>query len=301
MPDQKSNFECFAKLNDSIYALGGADRENFTSLLNIAYKFPKGQETMNAVAFQGYSYMYEAMFNLNGACDYDHKVVRLDSYRRQMELAPILIHECTHIRQVERINEISGQKKTADFINGLNAHDFIKLNRAIEADACAHQAAFAYQMKDEYPQVFEKEMQTPMMQAYAGEMEKSGDETKAMQASFKAWYGYKNYQKSYEEQYVAQIRRNAEQKKKQAGPAKKETTISNKQLAEICLNNGKPYIEPSFFSSREVLEISEQGKKDLLATGDRSVLKLSVRQNKKEPSLPAAALKKAIANKAVRG
>ena len=298
MPDQKSNFECFAKLNNSIYALGGADRENFTSLLNIAYQFPKGQETMNAVAFQGYSYMYEAMFGVNGACDYDRKVVRLDSYRRQMELAPILIHECTHIRQVERINKISGQDKTTDFIGSLNAYDFIKLNRALEADACAHQAAFAYQMKDEYPQVFEKEMETPMMRAYVGEMEKSGDETKAMCASFQAWYGYKNYQEAYEKQYVAQIRMNSEQKKKDFNSVKKEAAVSNEQLASVCLHNGQPYISAAFFDRAENMAVSDKGKEMMAQTGDKSVAKLPVRNEQKQKA-PSPVLLKAAA--AIRG
>lgn len=298
MPDQKSNFECFAKLNNSIYALGGADRENFTSLLNIAYQFPKGQETMNAVAFQGYSYMYEAMFGVNGACDYDRKVVRLDSYRRQMELAPILIHECTHIRQVERINKISGQDKTMDFIGSLNAYDFIKLNRALEADACAHQAAFAYQMKDEYPQVFEKEMETPMMRAYVGEMEKSGDETKAMRASFQAWYGYKNYQEAYEKQYVAQIRMNSEQKKKDFNSVKKEAAVSNEQLASVCLHNGQPYISAAFFDRAENMAVSDKGKEMMAQTGDKSVAKLPVRNEQKQKA-PSPVLLKAAA--AIRG
>lgn len=288
MPDQKSNFECFAKLNNSIYALGGADRENFTSLLNIAYQFPKGQETMNAVAFQGYSYMYQAMFGVNGACDYDHKVVRLDSYRRQMELAPILIHECTHIRQVERLNKVSGRDKATDFIGGLNAYDFIKLNRALEADACAHQAAFAYQMKDEYPQVFEKEMETPMMRAYVGEMEKSGDETKAMRASFQAWYGYKNYQESYEKQFLPQIKMNAD---------KKKTPLSNEQISAVCLHNGKSYISVSFFDRAENMAVSEKGKETLMQTGDKSAAKLPVRNEQKQKTPSPALLKAAAAIK----
>lgn len=277
---EKSDFDCFSKLNNSIYALNGSDRENFASLLNIAYKFPKGRETMNAVAFRGYTYMYDALFGLNGACDYDHKVVRLDSYHRQMELAPVLIHECSHVRQTERLNEINGAEKMTDFVAGLNAYDFIKLNRALEADACAHQAAFAYQMKDEYPQVFEKEMQTPMMRAYVGEMEKSGDETKAMRASFAAWYGYKNYQESYEKQFLAQIKMNADKQKK---------PLSDEQISAACLLDGKPYVPLSFFDRSENMAVSEKAKEVLASTGDKSVERLPVRNALKTP--PAVLLK----------
>ena len=283
MSEQKSTFECFAKLNNSIYALTGADREKFGTLLNIAYKMPKGEEVMNAVAFKGYSFMYDAMFGVNGACDYDRKVVRLDSYFMQRDLAPILIHECTHIRQVDRLSEQINQPNVTNFIAGLNAYDFIKLNRALEADACAHQAAFAYQMKDEYPQVFEKEMKMPMMQAYVAEMDKSGDETKAMQASFKAWYGYKNYQDAYEKQYLPQIQMNTE--KRGAEPT---SSLSNKQITDLCLLNGKPYISPSFLDQAENMAVSEKGKETLMQTGDKSVARLPVRsQQTAQKSVPA--------------
>ena len=294
MSEQKSTFECFAKLNNSIYALTGADREKFGTLLNIAYKMPKGEEVMNAVAFKGYSFMYDAMFGVNGACDYDRKVVRLDSYFMQADLAPILIHECSHIRQVDRLSEQINQPNVTNFIAGLNAYDFIKLNRALEADACAHQAAFAYQMKDEYPRVFEKEMKTPMMQAYVAEMDKSGDETKAMQASFKAWYGYKNYQEAYEKQYLPQIQMNTE--KRGAEPT---SSLSSKQITGLCLLNGKPYISPAVLDQAENMAVSEKGKETLMQTGDQSVARLPLRNQptSQKPSLVALKAARAIAGR----
>lgn len=285
MSEQKSDFECFAKLSTSLYALNSSDNENFGTLLNTVYNFPKGKEVMNDVAFKGYKFMYDQMFNVNGACDYDHKTVRLNSYYRQADLAPILVHECTHIRQVDRLTQETGVEKAGDFINGLNAYDFIKLNRALEADACAHQAAFAYQMKDQYPQVFDKEMQTPMMQAYVAEMDKSGDETKAMQESFKAWYGYKNYQESYEKQFLMQLKNNAGKPKDQA--------ISNEQIAALCLNNGKSYVSADFFDKAENMALSAQGKEKLSETGDKSVARLPVRGEKKQ-EIPTVVLAKAV-------
>lgn len=285
MSEQKSDFECFAKLSTSLYALNSSDNENFGTLLNTVYNFPKGKEVMNDVAFKGYKFMYDQMFNVNGACDYDHKTVRLNSYYRQADLAPILVHECTHVRQVDRLTQETGVEKAGDFINGLNAYDFIKLNRALEADACAHQAAFAYQMKDQYPQVFDKEMQTPMMQAYVAEMDKSGDETKAMQESFKAWYGYKNYQESYEKQFLMQLKNNAGKPKDQA--------ISNEQIAALCLNNGKSYVSADFFDKAENMALSAQGKEKLSETGDKSVARLPVRGEKKQ-EIPTAVLAKAV-------
>lgn len=291
--EQKNDFECQAKLRMSLYALRGADHEKFGELLNMAYSAEKGREVMNEVAFKGYKFIYDAMPGLNGACDYDNKTVKLDSFHRQAELAPTLIHECTHILQVDRLCEKTGAKEAGSVINALNARDFIKLNRALEADACAHQAAYAYQMKDRDSVLFEKEMETPMTQAYVAEMEKSGDESKAMRASFQAWYGYKKYQNAYEKQFQPQILRNAAKREK---TGERTVSLSNPDIAGFCRFQGKPYISPEFFDRAENLAVSREMKDALAATGDKTVAALPVRGEKS--ALPPV-LSKAVA--AARG
>ena len=291
--EQKNDFECQAKLRMSLYALRGADHEKFGELLNMAYSAEKGREVMNAVAFKGYQFIYDAMPGLNGSCDYDNKTVKLDSFHRQAELAPTLIHECTHILQVDRLCEKTGAKEAGSVINALNARDFIKLNRALEADACAHQAAYAYQMKDRDSVLFEKEMETPMTQAYVAEMEKSGDESKAMRASFQAWYGYKKYQNAYEKQFQPQILRNAAKREK---TGERTVSLSNPDIAGFCRFQGKPYISPEFFDRAENLAVSREMKDALAATGDKTVAALPVRGEKS--TLPPV-LSKAVA--AARG
>ena len=291
--EQKNDFECQAKLRMSLYALRGADHEKFGELLNMAYSAEKGREVMNAVAFKGYKFIYDAMPGLNGSCDYDNKTVKLDSFHRQAELAPTLIHECTHILQVDRLCEKTGAKEAGSVINALNARDFIKLNRALEADACAHQAAYAYQMKDRDSVLFEKEMETPMTQAYVAEMEKSGDESKAMRASFQAWYGYKKYQNAYEKQFQPQILRNAAKREK---TGERTVSLSNPDIAGFCRFQGKPYISPEFFDRAENLAVSREMKDALAATGDKTVAALPVRGEKS--ALPPV-LSKAVA--AARG
>ena len=291
--EQKNDIECQAKLRMSLYALRGADHEKFGELLNMAYSAEKGREVMNAVAFKGYKFIYDAMPGLNGACDYDNKTVKLDSFHRQAELAPTLIHECTHILQVDRLCEKTGAKEAGSVINALNARDFIKLNRALEADACAHQAAYAYQMKDRDSVLFEKEMETPMTQAYVAEMEKSGDESKAMRASFQAWYGYKKYQNAYEKQFQPQILRNAAKREK---TGERTVSLSNPDIAGFCRFQGKPYISPEFFDRAENLAVSREMKDALAATGDKTVAALPVRGEKS--ALPPV-LSKAVA--AARG
>lgn len=274
----------------SLYALRGADHEKFGELLNMAYSAEKGREVMNAVAFKGYKFIYDAMPGLNGACDYEHKTVKLDSFHRQVELAPTLIHECAHVLQVDRLCEKTGAKEAGSFINALNARDFIKLNRAFEADASAHQAAYAYQMKDKNPVMFAKEMESPMTRAYAAEMEKSGDELKAMRAGFQAWYGYKKYQDAYEKQFQPQILRNAAKRER---TGEKTLSLSNRDIAGFCRFQGKPYVAPEFFDRAESLSVSREMKNALTATGDKTVAALPARGEK--TAVPPA-LSKAVAS-----
>ena len=258
MPEQKSDFECLSKLNMALFAMNGADRENFGELLRTVYEAPHGRDVMNETAFKGYTFMYDVMPGVNGACDFESKTVKLDAYHRQSDLAPILVHESAHVLQVSRLGEKTDN--AAEFINALNPRDFIKLNRAFEADACAHQAAYAYQMKDKNPALFEKEMQTPMTRAYAAEMEKSGDETKAMRAGFQAWYGYKKYQDAYEKQFVLQLTANAKKH-----PLTQR--IAGKDIAALCLSGGKPYMTADFIDKAENVAVSSETKEALGAIG----------------------------------
>lgn len=275
----ESTFDCYCKLSTCLYALNSADNENFSTLLNIAYKAPKGEEVMNDVAFKGYKFMYQQLFGLNGSCDYDHKSVLLDSFHRQQDIAPILIHECNHVRQVERLKENSNVKDITSFMAGLNAPDFIKLNRALEADSCAHQAAFAYQLKDVYPDMFTKEMETPMTQAYAAEMEKSGDETKAMQSSFAAWYDYKHYQEAYEKQFVKQINHNEEEQKNNPALSSK---LTSEQIIALCQKDGKPYMTAAFLDKTENMAVSKETKEAI--KGTKGADKIPVRGEKQSVS-----------------
>lgn len=290
MTEQRSDFECLSKLNMSLFAMNGSDRENFGELLRTVYDASKGREVMNETAFKGYTFMYDAMPGLNGVCDFERKTVKLDAYHRQAELAPILVHECVHVLQVERLCEKTGVKNAGDVINALNARDFIKLNRAFEADASAHQAAYAYQMKDKNPVMFAKEMESPMTRAYAAEMEKSGDELKAMRAGFQAWYGYKKYQDAYEKQFQPQILRNAAKRER---TGEKTLSLSNRDIAGFCRFQGKPYVAPEFFDRAESLSVSREMKNALTATGDKTVAALPARGEK--TAVPPA-LSKAVAS-----
>ena len=101
-----------------------------------------------------------------------------------------------------------------------------------------------------------------------------------------------------DKQYVAQIRMNSEQKKKDLNPAKKEAALSNEQLASVCLHNGQPYISAAFFDRAENMAVSDKGKEMMAQTGDKSVAKLPVRNEQKQKT-PSPILLKAAA--AIRG
>ncbi|MCQ2913985.1 MAG: hypothetical protein MJ247_02175 [Alphaproteobacteria bacterium] len=276
MSTEASTFDCYMKNISSLYAINSADNENFSTLMSIAYKAPEGEKTMNSVAFMGYKFMYQQLFGLNGCCDYENKTVNLDSFHTQQDLAPILIHECTHINQVERLKEAKNITNVDEYLAKLNTYDFFKINKAFEADACAHQAALTYQLKDIYPEMYKKASEIPMVQAYAREMDSSHDETKAMQQAFTSWYSFAHYLDAYEEQYIKQLKFNAEN-----NPGSKEVEhISNEELSKICLADGKTYITADFFDLKENNSISQKGKDSLASLEDTSIEKMAVRSKK---------------------
>lgn len=251
-----------ALLYSSLYAQNSADREKYDSLLNIAYSCPKGAETMERFgAMQAkeaygsrYKVMYEQLYNVNGSCDPERKSIYLHSYFTQPKLAQIFVHEVTHALQFEGVEKD---------ISKLNTVDMIKMHRAVEADASAHEAAFVYEMKDKYPAVYEDHLKTPMMQAYATEMDKGGDERKAMADAFKAWYSYETYQKSYGEQEIGKIKVASAATEKDPTAGYFQETFSDEEILSMCQFKGKPYVDASVFNSKEALAVSKEMKQDI--------------------------------------
>ena len=101
----------------------------------------------------------------------------------------------------------------------------------------------------------------PMFTAYEAEMEKSGNEKKAMQASFAAWYEsdyYRNYYDQYHKDNIVDSCKDGI-KKKQKNLYSKECPAE--EVLKSCRYNGEIYMTPEFLNQGKAFSITAEDKK----------------------------------------
>ena len=231
----------------------------FGQIVDSVMKTKTGRETMTALSGLGYSFVFERVPSLDGYCNPENKKIVLNPSSSLPNMMQTLVHEGTHA--VQR----SLKKENAPEYWEMNAASMLRCRRAIEADAVAHETAFAYECKNVVPEVYRdaEKQNTPMFRAYVGEMEKSGDEKKAMRASFAAWYEHDSYRKSYDLLHACDVRSFCEWGKRQevGGLFSKEYPAGD--VLKMCLYNGKPYMTPDFLNKGLAFSIPAEDKKSL--------------------------------------
>lgn len=118
----------------------------------------------------------------------------------------------------------------------------------------AHQCAATYQMRrTEVDAFLDFSTRHPgMMLAYQNEMEQSKDMDKALNKAFKAWYDDAKYVAKYDDKTLLCMSGGSSSLKAY------KTTLSAEQLANaVCMKDGKPYVEPAFFNSRQATTVTE--------------------------------------------
>lgn len=131
-----------------------------------------------------------------GYFDYNYNIIAV---RKKLDLfikVIIFVHELRHVDQVSR-----GFSQSLDY----DANEMVRLNFAVEADANAVLALYAWRLKENgYPQtwaqLFELSQYSDIYSAFRTEIESSKDELKATRAAFIQWYKSKwrtvNYYRS---------------------------------------------------------------------------------------------------------
>lgn len=236
-----------------------AEREEqaFHKLLEFVGSFPKGRETLEELSKLNYTFRFENMPDQAGACVYEDREILLNPRSSLQTLSHIFVHEARHALQHDAFSE----RRIQDY----RAADFYKYMRGTEADAYAHEAAFLYDMKDRCPALFDHWRKVPVYGAYADEMDRSGDERRAMEGSFQAFYSYAPYREYYDGVYGDLVPALF----KEAGRLKSKDyfrkTLSSEETAAVFRLNGKPYIAPAFFESPEAFALPETDRRRISA------------------------------------
>lgn len=264
----------------------------FKKALDIIMQTKTGRDVLDKLSKLGYSFTYETG-KFGGVCNSSEKKILINPSFGFNYMLPTIVHEGIHAIQsslVKKNSNLSGTRICAQ------TSSILKFSRAMEADACAHQAAFTYQVKDIWPSVYEEAAgyNFPMLGRYVAEMEKSGDEKKAMQESFKAWYGCEYYQNYYDKGHKEWIRKTRDLGIKYQDPDLLSLKYEDKEIAGVCRYKGAPYIEPEFLSSPAAFAVPAEDRKEMAgwarelfekvpgAKLDTSVLEMYTREKKEK-------------------
>ena len=238
---------------------GDAVKESilFEDIIDSVMKTKKGRETMTTLSELGYSFAFEEG-NFGGFCDTGKKKIVINPNFSIARMIQAAVHEGTHAIQAsyDCPNE-----------DTMQAASYLRFSRAIEADAVAHEMAFTYECRDVLPAVYKsaQKMGLPMFTAYVDEMEKSGDEKKAMQASFAAWYECDSYREYYDDFHKESILDSCKDgiKKKQKNLYSKEYPAE--EVLKSCRYNGEIYMTPEFLNKGQAFSITAGDKKTMNA------------------------------------
>ena len=238
----------------------GEETALFKKILDTVMKTEKGRETLTTLSGFGYSFAFESG-NFSGFCDADKKKIVINPHISFPSMLQTAVHEGRHAIQY------SLERPDVPAAALVQTASYLRFSRAIEADASAHEAAFAYECKDVIPDVYQdaEKHNFPMFRAYVGEMEKSGDEKKAMQASFAAWYECDSYREFYDEWHRNDIKHFCDwgERQKYAGLFSKEYPAGD--VLKMCVYGGKPYMTEEFLNTGRAFSVSAADKKEISA------------------------------------
>lgn len=278
-----------------------AERALFKKVILGLNQSEKGKETLVELGKLGYDFFFD-VGDFGGYCSHTEKKIALNPECGIAYMQGMAIHEGRHAIQKK-------YERTLPEHHEMDSASVMKFHRAKEADATAHEAAFIYQMKEINKDNFDYEMnkskREPIL-AYVHEMERSGDEKKAMQESFKAWYTSEFYNNHYDPEHKGFIKSYVNWGIKYEDAEFLSKSVSDKEVANICRYNEETYMPENFFSSEQAFSIPLKDKKYILKqtkkyatvvgkTPDMSVMKMSDRAEKpsekeKKTSLNAAAV-----------
>ena len=268
-------------------AKSAADEKRLLSdVLETLNKTDSGRETLETLSDLGYKIKFQNLGKrFGGYCNYDDRVIVLNPTRSKNFLAIAVVHEGRHGIQ------FASEKKNAPIFEQTRVADMYRMRKAIEADACAHQSAFAYECKETAPEVYaEQKRDYPMLTAYETELDRTGDKRKAMQAAFKSWYDFPYYCDLYDEYYKDNgIVPAAQEGKKSNDPTLFSKEYPVRDVVDLCVFQGKPYMTAEYLNSDKPNALTAETQKEIKAV--LSDYAKSVAGAKLDTSIDAMALR----------
>ena len=153
-----------------------------------------GQQTLDFLQSNETSLDFEKA-ECYGYYNPDYNKIALNPYMSDEDLLTTLVHETRHAWQSTKMDTNTPK---------MTPKAFLMTGFAAEADACAAEVSFAYEMKEKNPKIWEAHQKSPygeMGNVYEKAMNETGDAGKARAEAMMAWYNLPVKQK-YTGQYT---------------------------------------------------------------------------------------------------
>lgn len=133
----------------------------FARLIDLVMQTDKGRDTLTELSELGYTFTFEKG-NFGGFCEPTSKKIAVNPNFGDGYALQTIVHEGQHA--IQAAHEPENTPKTEQ----LNIASLLRRERAMEADACAHEAAFTYQCRDVLPEVYAEAEKNdmPMFRAF---------------------------------------------------------------------------------------------------------------------------------------
>lgn len=242
------------------------DSAMFEAIIDDVMKTKKGRETMVALSKLGYSFAFERAVQkgkgkFGGFCDPEQKKIVINPDSDYEYMLRVAVHEGRHAIQYSLDNP------KAPGYQEMQVASALRKRRAIEADAVAHEMAFVYECKDILPDVYQKtkEKNLPMLAAFEKEMENSGNERKAMQAAFAAWYECDSYRTFYDQEHKKDVAGLCGMVKRNGKTDAFSQEYPVEDVVKMCCYKGQPYMTAKFLNTGLAFSIPPEDKAEISA------------------------------------
>lgn len=231
------------------------EQNDFDRMVDTAYRAPIGKEILDKLAAMKYDIVFDDLSasKAAGTCCSSQRRIVIDPKMSFESRVVTLIHEAEHALQ-------GGISAKGLDQRSLRVADIFKKERAMEADACAHEALFVWQIKDVAPEIYAEAVNDgkETTGAFVYEMQNGADEVKAMEAAFKAWYDSPFLQSYYEDSHAKYVEGTAKWGADKNIRSCFSLTCTEREILEKCLFNGAPYVSPEFLASENACAVSEK-------------------------------------------